>query len=481
VSVSNAGPLYLALDQGGHASRALVYDRTGRAVARATMEVGVARLDSDRVEQDGEELARSLAQVARDALASLGPNAKRVVAAGLATQRASIACWDRETGATLGPVLSWQDRRAAARLDALHLDIEMVQRVTGLRPSAHYGASKLAWCLENLPPVSQAAAEGRLAFGPLASFLVFRLTREKKLLADPANAQRTLLYDVYKRHWNADLAGFFAIPLAALPRAVTSRHTFGNIEAGPATIPLEFVTGDQSAALFAFGNPAPNTLFVNLGTGAFLQRLAPAVATRSGLLRSIAADDGARAIYTQEGTVNGAGAALAWYAKERGIADIEARLTEWLDAVHTPPFFLNGVSGLGSPWWVPDFPIEFVRDAEAETGPAAETVAILESIVFLLMANIEAAQKDGEPVQRIVATGGLARVDGLCQRLANLAGIGVARPAETEATARGLAWLLAAEPRYWPEEKGGAVFEPQPDDALRARYRRWRQLIESRL
>ena len=351
MSLGNAGPLYLALDQGGHASRAIVYDRTGRAVARATMEVGVSRLDADRVEQDGEELAQSLSQVAREALASLGPGAKRVVAAGLATQRASIACWDRETGATLGPVLSWQDRRASARLDALHLDIEMVHRITGLRPSAHYGASKLAWCLENLPSVSLASAQGRLAFGPLASFLVFRLTREKKLLADPANAQRTLLYDVYKRHWNDDLAGFFGIPLSALPRAVTSRHGFGSIETGPATVPLEFVTGDQSAALFAFGNPAPNTLFVNLGTGAFLQRLAPAVATRSGLLRSIAVDDGARAVYTQEGTVNGAGAALTWYAADRGIADIESHLAEWLDSVRTPPFFVNGVSGLGSPWW----------------------------------------------------------------------------------------------------------------------------------
>lgn len=475
------GPLYLALDQGGHASRALVYDRAGRTVVRAVVEVGVSRIDADRVEQDGDELARSLILAAQQALASLGPDAARVVVAGLATQRASIACWDRDSGATLAPVLSWQDRRASTSLAALNLDIQTVHQITGLRPSPHYGASKLAWCLGKLAPVSNALAQGRLVFGPLASFLVYRLTRERTIAADPANAQRTLLYDIHARHWSGELARAFGIPLAALPRTVPTRHAFGHIQAGSHAIPLEVVTGDQSAALFAFGNPVPDTLFINLGTGAFLQRVAfadPDDPGNAALLYSVAMDDGARTVYTQEGTVNGAAAALAWYAADRGVADIESHLDEWMHSVRAPPFFMNGVSGLGSPYWVPDFPIEFMGDATTEPGPAAETVAILESIVFLVTANIEAMQHGGEPVKRIVTTGGLAHVDELCQRIANVSGIMVTRPIETEATARGLAWLLAAEPRYWPEGKAGAIFAPQPDDALRARYRRWRELTE---
>ncbi len=478
---TDEGPLYLALDQGGHASRAIIYDRAGRALAHAVIEVAVTRLDADRVEQDGDELVRSLILAGEQALTSLGANAARVAAAGLATQRASIACWDRVSGELLSPVLSWQDRRARDQLDALALDTASVHAITGLRPSAHYGASKLAWCLKEMAPVSSALSQGRLVFGPLASWLVYRLTRERTLIADPANAQRTLLYDMQARRWSGELARVFGSPISALPRTAPTRQHVGHLQIGDSAIALEVVTGDQSAALFAFGKPAPDSLFINIGTGAFLQRVATATGSTTALLHSIAMDDGERPVITQEGTVNGAGAALAWYAAQREITDLDSQLDKWTDSVRDPPLFMNGVSGLGSPYWVPDFPIEFVRDANSETGVAAETVAILESIVFLIMANIEVMQQYGEPVKRIVATGGLARVDGLCQRIASLAGIPVTRAAEIEATARGLAWLLAAEPRYWPDEQAGTGFEPKPDTALRERHWRWRALMEARL
>ena len=160
------GPLYLALDQGGHASRALVFDAQGRPLARSLRTVGVFHPQPDWVEQDPEELVRSLQDAMREVCVELGAAAADIAAAGLATQRSSIVCWDPVSGAALSPVLSWQDRRASEWLTRFTPHAEAIHRTTGLMLSAHYGASKLRWCLDHLPAVAQAAADGRLAQGP---------------------------------------------------------------------------------------------------------------------------------------------------------------------------------------------------------------------------------------------------------------------------------------------------------------------------
>ena len=211
------GPLYLALDQGGHASRALVFDAQGRPLARSLRTVGVFHPQPDWVEQDPEELVRSLQDAMREVCVELGAAAADIAAAGLATQRSSIVCWDPVSGAALSPVLSWQDRRASEWLTRFTPHAEAIHRTTGLMLSAHYGASKLRWCLDHLPAVAQAAADGRLACGPLASFLVFRLTTERTFAADPANAARTLLYSLRTRDWDDGLLHLFDIPRAVLP------------------------------------------------------------------------------------------------------------------------------------------------------------------------------------------------------------------------------------------------------------------------
>jgi glycerol kinase len=200
-----------------------------------------------------------------------------------------------------------------------------------------------------------------------------------------------------------------------------------------------------------------------------------------GLLRGIAWHDAERSIGVLEGTVNGAGAALAWLAEERAVP-VETLLegaARWLRELRDPPLFINGVGGLGAPYWVADFPIRF----SAEGALPEQTVAVLESIVFLLQVNIERIQaastlKAGA-VREIKVSGGIAQLDGLCQRLADLAGLPVERPADIEATARGVAWLLGVT-----EASGDARssrFVPRPDPALRQRYVRWRSDLESRV
>lgn len=463
-------PLYLCLDQGGHASRALVFDRRGVLQASALREVDVHEPRPDWVEQDPEELVASLQAVIAKAMASLGDRAGQIGCAGIATQRSSMVCWDRHTGEALSPVISWQDRRAHEWLQQFSAQTRAVHQRTGLMHSAHYGASKMRWCLDQLPAVAIARREGRLAMGPLASFLLFRLLEEKPLVADPANAARTLLWSLHTMDWDPWLLELFGIPAVALPRCVPTRHAFGTLCANEHRIPLTIASGDQSAALFALGMPSADTAYVNIGTGAFIQRAVSQPPDAPGLLSSVVYRDADRTLYVLEGTVNGAGVALRWAEQEWGLKDVEAQLPAWLARSGDIPLFLNGIAGLGAPFWVADFPSRLIGDGE----PWQKACAVVESIVFLLQVNFETMQKMAPTPKRLLVTGGLAQLDGLCQRLADLSGLPVYRPAEHEATARGTAYLLAGFPENWPEEKPGASFAPIPNPGLTRRYKDWR-------
>jgi glycerol kinase len=470
---------YLVLDQGSHASKAFVFGPDGEVVAAAEAPVATAHPRPAWVEHDPVQLLGSIRQAADEALAAAGWAAEAIVAAGLASQRSSVVCWDRETGAPLSPVISWQDRRNAEWLAGLGLAPGRVHALTGLVPSAHYGASKLRWCLDRLPEVARAAHDGRLCCGPLASFLLHRLLRERPCVADPANASRTLLWELARLDWSEEMLEAFGLQAGWLPRCVPSRHAFGTLEAGAHHIPLTVATGDQSAALFARGAPRTDTLYANLGTGAFLQRtVGERPPEAPGLLRSIAWQEDGRQVAVLEGTVNGAGAALDWLAEQAGlpVAALTERAEDWLEAVSDPPLFLNCVGGLGSPYWRASCVSSFSAPADL----AAQTAAVIESIAFLLRVNADAMALAAGPAGGaacVVVSGGLARLDGLCRRLADLLGLPVARPVAVEATARGLAWLLGGTPPA--DERAPDVFMPHSDAALQARFRRWRRLIES--
>jgi glycerol kinase len=466
-------PLFLCLDQGGHASRALVLDERGEVVTRALREVATQYPATDRVEHDAEEIVASVLDAAREAVSRLGSRAGDLAAAGLATQRSSIVCWDRITGAALSPVISWQDRRASAWLAPFSVHASEIERRTGLRLSPHYGASKLRWCLDHLEPVRSALRDQRLACGPLASFLSYRLTAEHTLFVDPSSAQRTLLWNLAERGWDRWLLDRFGIVPEVLPNCVSTHHAFGHVRVGDRGLPLSVVTGDQAAALFAFGAPRADTGYVNLGTGAFVQRVVREPERVPGLLTGVARIADEAATYTLEGTVNGAGAALAWAAQTLGIADLEQQLPDWLARDSEPPLFLNGVGGLGAPYWMADFPTRFVGAGE----PWQQAVAVAESVVFLVTVNLERMQQHHK-LRALTLTGGLGKLDGLCQRLADLTGLPAWRPAEHEATASGLAWLLAGGRAQWPIG-AGVEFVPLERSGLRARFERWRAAMNS--
>jgi glycerol kinase len=473
-----ADALYLAIDQGGHSTRALAFDRQGALVAEAREECSVSQPRAHWVEQGVDDVLGSVERALVHLIQSLGKQRHAIAGAGLATQRSSVACWDRVTGAALSPVISWQDTRASPWLEQFAAQAPEIERITGLHLSAHYGASKLRWCLDNFAAVQAAHRAGRLAWGPLASLLLFRLLYEQPLAVDPANASRTLLWNLHSRDWDDKLLALFGLPREPLPQCRPSVWPFGTLRYPGGEVPLTLVTGDQSAALFALGEPQLHSAYVNVGTGAFVQRLFRQQPERVGrYLASMVLQDGQELTYALEGTVNGAASALRWFEREYGLADVETALPQWLARPGTPPLFLNGVSGLGSPFWIADFTPRFIGSGERWQ----QAVAIVESIVFLLAFNVDGMREHATPAREIRVSGGLASLDGLCQRLADVSGVRVYRPAACEATARGTAFLVAGRPRSWREPETGSLFEPALNSALGARYHKWCDAMQTAL
>ena len=470
--------LYLCIDQGGHASRAIVFNHNGEVISSAFCDIKTEHPAEYIVEHNATEVINSINISIKQVLENLGEKKHLIVSAGLATQRSNIVCWNKETGEALSPVISWQDRRNTKWLAQFNEQNEIIHRITGLFLSPHYGASKLRWCLDNIPEVKNALNENILAFGPMASFIASRLVNEKYFYVDPVSASRTQLWNLKQHDWDPELLQLFDIPASALPKCVSSIYDYGNIVVEELNIPLRLVTGDQSAAIYAYGQLKTDTAYINTGTGAFLSRSSgPLQLYSRRLLTSIIFQDEELAEvqdhYVLEGTVNGAGSALEWLGKQHPDTHIFEYLSDWLNEIETPPLFLNGVSGLAAPFWLPGFESQFNREATI----SEKSVAVTESIIFLLIACLEEMNKLFSPPKQIIITGGLSSLDGLNQRLADLSSIPIYCPAECEATARGTAYLLAEQPSNWPEENTGTWFQPEKNIELTKRYNEWMALM----
>jgi glycerol kinase len=465
-------PVYVAIDQGGHATRASAFGADGSIEGAALVTIATQRNAIGHVEHDAEEVVASV----RTALAELARIVEpaRWLAAGFAVQRSTLALWDAGDGRALAPVISWQDTRNAAWLRGLARRAEEVHRLTGLQLSPHYGASKLRWCLDHLPEVRGAAAQSRLRAGPLASYLLHRLLVEHPLLADASTAARTLLWSPFERDWSTELLAMFGIPRAILPRATATSADFGTLECGGRRVPVKVCNGDQSVVPFAAGRLDFDCAYVNLGTGAFVLRPTTDALRAPPLLTSVIRADAQHFDFVLEGSVNGAGAALAWLEHHQGAA--ADRLLALLDRAALcddgAPFVLNGVAGLASPFWRPDFESRFV----GEGSELQQCRAVLESVAFLIKANLDEMDRHRPHPERLVASGGLAENRLLCRMLACLAESPVDRGSDREATSRGLAYLVADMPERFdghPVER----FEPEHEPALLARYLKWLALM----
>lgn len=470
--------LYLCLDQGGHASRAIIFNHEGELVSSAYCEVETEYPAKHYVELNAQAVIDSINTSINQVLTKLGEKKNQIISAGLATQRSNIVCWNKDTGEALSPVISWQDRRNNDWLEQHNDKNDYIHKTTGLFVSPHYGASKLRWCIDNIPEVKMTLDEGKLAFGPMSSFITFHLVKEKTFFVDPVNASRTQLWNLKKHDWDDELLQLFDIADSSLPKCVPSVYNYGNLSFEDQSIPLRLVTGDQSAAMYAYGHLQADTAYINTGTGAFVSRSSgPLQLYSRRLLTSIIFQDKknkkTQNHYVLEGTVNGAGSALEWLCKQYPDTNIYSNLSGWLSDVETPPLFLNGVSGLASPFWLPKFISKFDRQASVNE----KAVSIIESIIFLLKACLDEMSKLSSPPEQIQITGGLASLRAMNQKLADLSGLPVYCPSECEATARGTAYLLAGQPTHWPEYDDGEWFKPEENVDLIKRYNKWMGLM----
>ncbi len=454
----------LAIDQGTHASRALLFDQHGDILASSNSAVSINRKDHGVVEQDGTEILDTVREVIDNVLAESNAH---VIAAALTTQRSTLVAWDNRTGIPLAPAISWQDRRCASALEDLVPYQSKIHQITGLPLSPHYLAGKIRWLLKHNEHVKQAYHHHELMMGSLSSFLCFNLLDNQPFLIDHSNASRSLLFDIAELDWHQELLQIFDVPGTILPACVPTLYDFGTLK--DYDIPLSCVCGDQNAALHANGTPSTESLSINIGTGAFiLQHQGENIKHHSRLLTSIANSSVSHTHYLLEGTINAAGSALSTLQKQWPNSDFQASLPNWLNEINEPPIHLNGTVGLGSPWWIDQLDNRFIPECD---DMAKQAIAIIETIVFLLQHNIQ--QMDTSSTRAINISGGLSQLDGLCQKIADLTRLAVNRFENEEATARGAAWLVASLHNPWPVTQATEKFTPAYNPALEQRYTKY--------
>ena len=462
--------LYLVIDQGGHATRVLVFNELGKIVCRTESKITTIQSGDLIVEHDSEQMIQSVFNVLDEVYCFLGKRFVQIVDAGIATQRSSFVCWNKKTGQALTPVISWQDRRTVNDLGVYDYAKEIIHEKTGLYLNPHYGATKISWCLNNEKSLTKCKQDNDLYIGPLASFILFHLLAGRPFKIDPANASRTLLMNNKTLAWDDELLNIFNISSGFLPEIVDTKSEFGVLNYKNYTIPLSVCTGDQSAAIFFRGVPDRKSVFVNVGTGAFVQQYCEQVPLlgEEKLLASIVYSHREEKAYVLEGTVNGAARALDWLAEEFGGVSYTSDLDDWSASIEQPPIFINGISGVGSPFWFSNIESRFLSDSSME----GKFVGVLESIVFLIYSNLLAIRKLWNKVEYIQISGGLSQSNAICQKLSDLSGLIIIRDSDVEATALGVYFLLMgiSDFSHKPDKKS---FFPSKNKLLVKRYGAW--------
>jgi glycerol kinase len=447
----------LALDQGTTSSRAIVFDRGGRAVAVAQQEFPQIFPQPGHVEHDPEAIWASQVQTARDALARAGATAADIAAIGVTNQRETAVLWDRVTGVPVANAIVWQSRITAGLCDRLKAagHEPMVRAKTGLVIDAYFSASKIKHLLDTTDGLRARAARGDVLFGTIDTFLIWRLTGGAVYVTDESNASRTLLYNIHQRGWDDDLLALFDVPRAMLPEVRGSSEVYGHTAADlfGAAIPIAGAAGDQQAALFGQACFEPGTAKNTYGTGCFmlLNTGEHPVVSNKGLLTTIAWRLDGRTTYALEGAVFIAGAAVQWLRDGlRAIAtsaEVEQLMASVPDSggVYLVPAFV----GLGAPYWDPHARgaiLGLTRDSRVEHIARAA----VDAMAYQTRDVLEVMQDEaGLRLPHLKVDGGAAANAMLLQFQADQLGVPVRRPVVSETTALGAAYLAGLAVGYW--------------------------------
>jgi glycerol kinase len=444
----------LTLDQGTTGSTALVVAADGRLLGRGYREFTQHFPAPGEVEHDAEEILRVTVEAARDAIRQAGVTP---AALGITNQRETVCAWERATGRPVYRAIVWQDRRTAARCAQLAKQKKgaLVKARTGLVLDPYFSATKIEWLLEHVKGLPKRAAAGDVVFGTIDTWLIFKLTNGTAFVTDHTNASRTMLYDIGRRRWDADLLKLFGVPRDALAEVRNSSGMFGVAAAQHLgmQLPITGVAGDQQAALFGQGCWKPGQAKNTYGTGAFLllNTGTRRANSKRGLLTTLACDARGEPVFALEGSVFIAGAAMQWLRDGLKIIANAAESEQLASSIADTGgvYFVPAFVGLGAPHWEPNARgtiVGLTRGSER----AHLVRAALEAMAFSTKDVLDAMTADSKlKLSSLLVDGGASANDWLMQFQADALGVPVARPDLVETTALGAAGLAGLGAGLW--------------------------------
>lgn len=487
----------LAIDQGTTSSRAILFDHNSGVAAVARREFTQIYPKPGWVEHDPDEIWSGQAAVISEVLARKRITGSCLEAVGITNQRETTILWDRETGNPVYNAIVWQDRRTADFCEELIESGygEMIRERTGLIPDAYFSATKIKWILDNVPGVSAKAAAGKICFGTVDSWLLWKMLGGKLHATDITNASRTMLFNIHTLQWDSDLLDLFGIPESILPEVKSCSEIYGytlpHVTGYP--VPAAGVAGDQQAALFGQLCLDEGMVKNTYGTGCFmiLNTGSKPVSSSNRLLTTVAWKIGDTVSYGLEGSVFIAGAAIQWLRDGLGIIK-DAPASESLAA--TVPdtggvAFVPALSGLGAPHWDP-YARGTITGITRGTTAAHIARAALESIAFQVRDLLVAMESDsGRKIHELRADGGASVNSLLMQFQSDILGIKVTRPDEMETTALGAAYMAGLATGFWgsaDELRSHAIsyttYSPSMEQgALQKHLKQWRDAVDKTL
>ena len=487
----------LALDQGTSSSRSIVFDVRGRMVAMAQQELTQYYPQPGWVEHDPLEIWRTQLATAREALAKAGIVASQVRAIGITNQRETTVVWNRTTGQPIHKAIVWQDRRAEPACQALRERglAQTIQEKTGLLVDAYFSGTKLQWILDQVPDARAMAAQGELAFGTVDSWLLWQLTGGRVHATDVSNAARTMLFNVHTNQWDPQLLQAMDIAANLLPQVLPSAAHFGQTE--PAllggSITIGAMAGDQQSALFGQACFSAGMAKNTYGTGCFMLMHTGAQfqTSRNGLLTTSAAQTDAQPAFALEGSVFVGGAVVQWLRDGLGAIRSSAEVQALADTVPDSGgvMLVPAFTGLGAPYWNPQARGTMTGLTRGSTlahiaRAALESIAFQSAALLQAMAR-DAAQTGAAALTELRVDGGACVNDLLMQLQADLLGISVVRPAVTETTALGAAYLAGLSSGLYPNTaalsdlwQAERRFEPRISPAqAQAQMQQWEHAV----
>ena len=487
----------LALDQGTTSSRAIVFDHEGQIRSVAQKEFPQYFPQPGWVEHNPNEIWGSEASVIAEAISTIDITGLDIAAIGITNQRETTIVWDIDTDEPIYNAIVWQDRRTAAFCDQLKADglTETIRQKTGLIIDAYFSGTKIKWILDHVPGARKRAEEGKLRFGTVDSWLVWRLTRGETHVTDVTNASRTMLFNIHELKWDEELLKLFNIPLSMMPEVKSNSEIYGHTKTTifAHKVPIAGIAGDQQAALFGQMCLDPGSIKNTYGTGCFvmLNTGEKPIVSKNNLLTTIAWQIGNKVNYALEGSIYVGGSVVQWLRDGLGIINHSSDVETLAQSVpdNGGVYFVPALTGLAAPYWDPYARGTIVGITRGTTA-AHIARAALDGIAFQTYDIAQAMAKDmNDRLTELKVDGGASRNNLLMQFQADLLGIEVVRPKITETTAIGAAYLAGLGVGYWDsvdelrrQWKVERTFTPQLDsETVRTAREGWADAISRTL